>query len=116
MKATQVGGDLPPVRSKYPDPRDGQEHTAIPAVADGSVTELREPPAALAPISYELHEAIDAERSVAYANGADAVWTSLGCGKDGPNEAVFDEAKGFYVVRPKSEGGPALPARTPPTA
>ena len=55
----------------------------------------------LAPISDQLHRAIDHERSKAYSAGATEVWRSLGVGDDLPNEAVFDEAAQVFVVQPK---------------
>ena len=65
---------------------------------------VRERPAEkirLAPISNELHVALDRFRSESYAEGADAVWRSLGVGPLLPNEAVWDDAKGIYVIRSK---------------
>jgi hypothetical protein len=66
----------------------------------------------LPPISDQLRAAIDRETQEAYSKGASAVWRSLGCptaitGDPGneamPNEAVHDEATGFYVVRPRAK-------------
>jgi hypothetical protein len=74
-----------------------------------------EPPANLptfAPFSDELLRALDAERSRAYAAGADAVWNLVGCGPSGPNEAVFDAANSRYLIVPKvwSSTPPGKPA------
>ena len=74
----------------------------------------------LAPISDQLHEAIDRERQEAYSNGASAVWQSLGCpsgitsdpmNATMPNQAVYDDYTGFYVVRPK-DGRPVTVVET----
>lgn len=70
---------------------------------------------AFAPISEDLRRAIDTECSVAYAHGAEAVWSMLGVGALAkfPNVAEFDDATGLYVIRPKSarhaESAPSLP-------
>jgi len=56
----------------------------------------------LAPISDELHRAIDSERSTAYSKGADAVWQMLGVTPNGPNEAVFNSVTHLYEIQPKS--------------
>lgn len=49
---------------------------------------------------------LDTEKSLAYSEGATAVWSSLGVGAEPryPNEAVWSEAAGTYVVRPKMPG------------
>jgi len=65
----------------------------------------------LPPISDQLRVAIDRETQEAYARGATAVWRSLGCadqmedggGKGLPNEAVHNEATGFYEIRPRAK-------------
>jgi hypothetical protein len=59
----------------------------------------------LAPISDELHEALDRERSTAYGDGATAVWSSVGvgAGAEFPNEAVFNMDTKFYDIRPKTD-------------
>jgi hypothetical protein len=59
----------------------------------------------LAPISDELHEALDRERSAAYGDGATAVWSSVGVGvgAEFPNEAVFNLDTKLYDIRPKAD-------------
>ena len=48
----------------------------------------------------------DTDKSVAFSEGATRVWESIGVGADPefPNEAVWSDATGVYVVRPKTPG------------